>query len=622
MGRGFLSGIFWGCIVGVVAIFVSSQALERQQLSFPQPEAAAVEVPGGSEFDQARVETDPVLPEPETVPEAEGAAGIEVPEDEVDAPPAMDTAALEVPVPQTSEDVASLGEAPAESEDAPEAAVSEDAAVTPATGEALTEPEAPGDAPGTAVAPAPVSEPEAEGEADPAPEVAGTDAAPEAGTEIAALPSSDGEDDAPESGTAPGIVSQDAGPTGLTAPEIAEEPSLPTGDAAPTVETGSGVAPVQPEVAVTSEIETPEIPEAEVPAETEAPVLSEAEEEVEIAAAPEANAAETPAPDATDAPMLSEAEEDAGPAETDEDVAAVTPDVGEGLRVGDGPSLLRPVEGLGDAEGVETGRLPQAGGGDDGGLPSVLRIGEDPAEEVVEATPSEEAAEPMPADAPALQRYAVEFENTGELPMLAIVLVHTGQAPPTEASLAGLPPNVAFAVDASRTDASVLAGAYRDAGREVVMIPALPAGAAPQDVEQALNVNLNEVPEAVALMDVSGSSFQSDRTAVAQIVAVAGATGHGLITFPRGLNTAHQEAGRAGVPAGLIFRDIDGDGETQDQIARALDRAAFRARQDEAVILVGTSADATLAAIVEWSQGSRAATVTLAPVSAALLTGG
>mgnify|MGYP001803593660 CR=1 FL=1 len=62
MGRGFLSGIFWGGIVGLVALFVSSQTLERQVLSFPQPAAAEVEVPGGSEFNQARPESDPVLP--------------------------------------------------------------------------------------------------------------------------------------------------------------------------------------------------------------------------------------------------------------------------------------------------------------------------------------------------------------------------------------------------------------------------------------------------------------------------------------------------------------------------------------------------------------------------------
>ena len=95
-------------------------------------------------------------------------------------------------------------------------------------------------------------------------------------------------------------------------------------------------------------------------------------------------------------------------------------------------------------------------------------------------------------------------------------------------------------------------------------------------------------------------------------------TGHGLITFPRGLNTAHQRAQREGVPAGLIFRDIDGDGQSDEQIRRAMDRAAFRARADRPVILVGNATALTVSAIMEWTLGSRAASVTLAPVSAAL----
>ncbi|MEO0945006.1 MAG: hypothetical protein AAFY06_09200, partial [Pseudomonadota bacterium] len=94
---GFLAGLFWGAIVGGMALFVSSFALERQELSLPQPSASAVEVPGGSEFDQARPETDPVLPAQDTTPEAAEVETVEAPQDEADTPPALDTAALELP---------------------------------------------------------------------------------------------------------------------------------------------------------------------------------------------------------------------------------------------------------------------------------------------------------------------------------------------------------------------------------------------------------------------------------------------------------------------------------------------------------------------------------------------
>ena len=206
------------------------------------------------------------------------------------------------------------------------------------------------------------------------------------------------------------------------------------------------------------------------------------------------------------------------------------------------------------------------------------------------------------------------------MPLVSIVLVHEGPEPDAD-EIADLPDTVAFAVDAGLPNAAFVAALYRAIGREVVMIPALPMGATPQDVEVALRVNLETVPEAVAIMDASGDGFQSDREAVAQVVDVVVATGHGLITFPRGLNTAHQRAGREGVPTGLIFRDIDGSDQTDEQIRRAMDRAAFRARSDRPVILVGRTVPGTFAAIREWVAGDRADSVDLAPVSAALLRG-
>jgi polysaccharide deacetylase 2 family uncharacterized protein YibQ len=73
------------------------------------------------------------------------------------------------------------------------------------------------------------------------------------------------------------------------------------------------------------------------------------------------------------------------------------------------------------------------------------------------------------------------------------------------------------------------------------------------------------------------------------------------------------------VPAALVFRDFDAEGQSSDEIRRILDQAAFRARQEGAVILVGRASPGTLAALTEWALGSRAASVALAPVSAALL---
>ena len=578
MGRGFLAGIFWGGIVGLGLLLVSSQMLERQQLSFPRPEAAAVEVPGGSEFDQARPETDPVVPAPETRPAAEITGSVTVPETPSETVPSLDTSSLEVPTPAV-ETPATLGEAPE---------ASEAEAETPATDAApdrgnpsLAVPETPADAPDTQTA--------AQAEADAPEETAGSGAVeaasstpPVVETEIAALPSAQAETPTgPASDPAPRIATAGTEPAAQLVPEVGAEPSLP---GAAEVEDG----PSLPEPSA----EAAEPPAADVVAEAPEPA-PEPEPEPQPAPEPEPQPEPAAEPEATPEP------EPAATPEPESGAAVVTVDGGDS-------SFFSPVDTLTDQPGdTGTSRLPQ--------------IGEEqvaaPDTGVGDLTADAAAVEADQPDLPALEAFAVPFETTGEEALVALVLVQEGPVL-TDEQLAQIPPFVSFAIDASLPEAAEAAARYRAAGREVVLIPSLPANARPQDVEQALRANLDRVPEAVALMDVTGSSFQSDRNAVQQIVDAISDTGHGLVTFPRGLNTAHQSADRAGIKTGLVFRNIDGGGESGEQIRRALDRAAFRARQDDAVILVGTTRPDTLVAVVEWAVGNQA--VTLAPISAAL----
>ncbi len=575
MGRGFLAGLFWGFIVGAGMLLVSSQALDRQELSLPQPEASTVEVPGGSEFDQARVETDPVLPESDTRPEGETTGLAAVPDDTVDAPPAFDTTALEVPTPSVGE-AGELSEAPATSDapEAPEAAVTERPADSTSD---LVVPESPGTAPeagGEAVQPeAPVADEAGDAEAAPVEdeEMSDTDLAVLQATEADQSPGAD-------TGTAPAVTTEADAPSAPSAPAVGDEPALQnqasTEGSAPRLP--QITSPTQPEAGA----EAPDV--AAAPTQPEAPVVP----------------VETP--------------------ESDTDTG----------------SLLQPVDSLTEqAETVETDRLPRIGdadtageeGADDDSLPTIRRLGNEATAEAEEEEETPEVAEETEAETedtpsgPAIVAFGKEFSNANGTPLLALVLVQEGDAALDTETIEALPASIAFALDAGLAGADASAARYRSAEREVVMIPSLPDGARPQDVEQALRVNFEVIPEAVAIMDVSGSSFQSDRAAVEQVVAVVADSGHGLITYPRGLNTAHQSAERAGVPAGLIFRKLDGGGETVEQIRRTLDRAAFRARNDEAVILVGTTGDNTLAAIMEWAAGNRAESVTIAPISAALL---
>ncbi len=618
MGRGFLSGIFWGGIVSVALLFVASQTVERQSLSFPNPEAVAVEVPGGSEFNQAREETDPVVPEADARPQGDSVAGVAVPEEPGDEPPVFDTSALEVPVPSTTLDAPeTLGEAPAAVTDVAEPSSATDSAVAEAIGDALAEPENPGAAPEADTAN--VTAPEASADEDAAPVVAREEdaALSEAETGIASAPSVETAPDEPITESAPQVTSQVDAPGGPAAPAIEGDAPMPReGTDTEAALDQAPAAPALPEIS-----DEPSLPPVGTDDNREAPEVAAVEPEeqplpsfmVDLA---EANRAE----EAAEAEDRDLADDAAMPVPSADDTD--TADAGEG------GGVLQPVTTLTDEDSnLVTDRDASPSGGSS--LPVVRRFGDNSAEPEEEEVALLEEPESAPADAvgdasegmasgPALSAFRSAFEAPEGLPLMSIVLVHQGEAALAPAVLEALDPQIGFAIDASEPNAAAIAAAYRAAGREVVMIPSLPAGATPQDIEQALTVNFERIPEAVAVMDVSGSSFQSDRNAVAQVVDVVSASGHGLITFPRGLNTAHQEAQRAGVPTGLIFRNLDGGGETQEQIRRGLDRAAFRARQDEAVILVATTGSTTLAAITEWALGNRAETVAIAPVSAAL----
>ena len=512
MARGFLAGIFWGGIVGFAMLAVSSLVFGRQELSLPRPEAVPGEVPAGTEFDQARPETDPVVPEAETRPGSEPVAGVIAPEDAVETPPSFDTSSLEVPQPSV-DGPTGLAETPqvAEELDVNVTGPSSSGSDAPDAGPALVAPEVPGAAPETAT-------------------------------------------DAPVEGQAP--AEEDVA---VVAPEVVDEP-----------------APMSPAPEATETVETP------------APRIIE----TDTAAAPAAPAA----PEAVEAPVADEAPN-----------AIVRVDGGDS-------EFFKPVDEIGNmAQNVETDRLPRIGSASE--VPAVRVLPGAEPDEVIETAPEE----PLRLDTgDALTRWATAFEAPDDRPLMSIVLVHEGDAALGRDIVDGLPETVSFGVNAGSPGAASIAREYRGMGREVVMIPSLPFEATPQDVEVALRVNFETIPEAVAVMDNSGDSFQSNRSAVAQVVDVVEASGHGLITFPRGLNTAHQRAERVGVPTGLIFRDIDGSDETNEQIRRAMDRAAFRARQDEAVILVGRTKAVTIEALAEWVLGNRAASVTLAPISAAL----
>ncbi len=258
----------------------------------------------------------------------------------------------------------------------------------------------------------------------------------------------------------------------------------------------------------------------------------------------------------------------------------------------DKTETLPPPEGLArTVDGVTLGRLPRIG----------------------------DQAEAQAEDTRPLTRFARVFSNDAGKPLFAILLRDTGEADMDRAQLATLPFPISFVIDPLLPTAKAAAEIYRAAGQEVIMLGSgIPKGAKANDLEQTFQANGQVLPQAVAVMDPGVGGFQNSRALAALVVPAIKAQGRGVLTLEGGLNAADQVARRDGVPAAVIFRVLDGAGESVPVIRRYLDRAAFKAAQEGQVLVLGSTKPDTISALMEWALEGRGSPVALAPVTAVL----
>jgi len=423
---------------------------------------------------------------------------------------------------------------------------------------------------------------EEEPSVDVAPEAA--DPAPPAGPATTAPPA--GNRPAPaEAATQPA----DETAAAAQVPEPAKEmpvlqPPLPVDTTAPDAPDGTGLqaeagvpAPApqetRPGVAVPDGLASP-------PAET-APPMVEAPP-----AAPVEEALLQPAPPAVPrtAPAIVVPQEPVPQAEEPANQPGLAPDEGIALAV----------------PGVRTDRLPRIG---------------DEAEVVPESAPEELAV----LGTTPLELFARTFDNPAGKPLFSIILIDEGTPPEDRATLAALPFPVTFALDPLREDSAEASRVYREAGQEVAMLASgIPDGATVGDLEQTFQTLDLALPEAVVVLDRPEGGLQDAADLSRAIVPIVAEQGRGLLTYDRGLNPADQVARREGVPAAVIFRILDSEGESIPRMRNYLDRAAFKAAQEGSVVVIGRTRPETVAAILEWTVEGRAAAVALAPVSAVL----
>ncbi|MGJ8610987.1 MAG: divergent polysaccharide deacetylase family protein [Octadecabacter sp.] len=219
----------------------------------------------------------------------------------------------------------------------------------------------------------------------------------------------------------------------------------------------------------------------------------------------------------------------------------------------------------------------------------------------------------------ALKQYAADAGDVAGKPLLSIVLIDDGSMSAAAAALAGLPFTVTIALDPSTPDVGDLMERYRNDGFEVAVMAKLPEGALPSDVEVNFQSVFATMPESIALLDIGSGGLQEDRAVTEQAMDILAEQGRGFVTASEGLNMASRAAEAAGVPAAVVYRDIDDDDQDARIVRRFLDQAAFRARQDSGVVLVGRVRPDTISALILWGTANSDDQVAIVPLSAVLL---
>ena len=219
-----------------------------------------------------------------------------------------------------------------------------------------------------------------------------------------------------------------------------------------------------------------------------------------------------------------------------------------------------------------------------------------------------------------IEANAATFDNPEGKPLMSVVLLDDEAGAIGPEALSTFPYALSIAVDPMSPDAQDRMQLYRAAGFDVMALIDMPAGATASDTETLMRAALERLPSAVAVLEGVETGLQSDKAVSDQAAAILAETGHGLVMFPKGLNTAQKLAAQAGVPSATLFRDFDAKGQSAAVIRRFLDQAAFKARQEEnGVIMLGRMRPDTISALLLWGLQDRASSVALAPISALLL---
>jgi polysaccharide deacetylase 2 family uncharacterized protein YibQ len=202
---------------------------------------------------------------------------------------------------------------------------------------------------------------------------------------------------------------------------------------------------------------------------------------------------------------------------------------------------------------------------------------------------------------------------------MSVVLIDDGIMADGARALADVPFPVTVLLDPSAVGASERMEAYVAAGIEIGALVSLPDGGTSNDAAIALEGTFDALPRAVVLVATEDHPIPSQSDITGRIMDALSDDGRGLLMSDGGLNSTLRAAAAADVRAATIYRDLDGNGQDARVIRRFIDQAAFRARQQPGVVLLGRIRPETISALILWGTANRAGQVALAPLSTTLL---
>ena len=218
--------------------------------------------------------------------------------------------------------------------------------------------------------------------------------------------------------------------------------------------------------------------------------------------------------------------------------------------------------------------------------------------------------------APAEEPEAGEAEDNR--PLMAIVLIDTSEFNIGPEALASFPYPITFAIDPLREDAIEAADKYAAKGFELLLTADLPQNGDASLPELAIKPTLESFEGITGVLEGTDGGLQGNMALAEGMLNMIESTDYGLVLRAKGLNAAQQQANGRNLPVDTVFRDFDRAGQNASVIRRFLDQAAFKARQEGSVIMVGRLRPATISALLLWGLQDRATSVRLTPISEVL----